>query len=49
MFGPSQRYALGLLIALLLIQPVFGSSEILRPIVEVKISPPSVIGLTLIH
>ena len=42
------RYAFELLIALFLVQPVLGSSEILRPVVEMKISPPIVLSLILI-
>ena len=42
------QYAVELLIALFLVQPVLGSSEILGPIVEVKITPPGVVSLILI-
>src|SRR3954451_22361579 len=46
--GPSHRHALLLLIALFLVQPVLGSSEILGPIVDVKISPPGAVSLVLV-
>src|SRR5215212_4113917 len=46
--GPSQCSVRVSLIALLLVEPVLRSGEVLWPIVHVEISPPSDVGLVII-